>query len=123
MIITDKIIGQIKKLNGVNCAPYAKTFGKNQEKVNQIFGYCGIPRSRTHDVNGAYGGTYYIDVPNIFRDFDADENDEKNYDFYYTDEYITAVIQTGAQIVYRLGVTIEWGSKKYTCHPPKDFAK
>ena len=25
--------------------------------------------------------------------------------------------------MYRLGVTIEWGSKKYSCNPPQDFAK
>ena len=123
MIITDKIIGKVKELNGVNCAPYAKSWGDNQVFINQIFRYCGIPRSRTHDVNGSYGGSYFVDVPNIFRNFDADENDPESYDFYYTDEYIGAIIKTGAQIVYRLGVTIEWGSKKYACHPPKDFAK
>ena len=76
-----------------------------------------------HDCCGSYGGCYYIDVPNIFRDFDADENDPTSYDFYYSDEYITAIIKTGAQIVYRLGITIEWGSKKYRAFPPKDFAK
>ena len=123
MIITDKIIGKVKELNGVNCAPYTKSWGDNQVFINQIFRYCGIPRSRTHDVNGSYGGSYFVDVPNIFRNFDADENDPESYDFYYTDEYIGAIIKTGAQIVYRLGVTIEWGSKKYACHPPKDFAK
>lgn len=123
MIITDKKIGTIKELNGVNCAPYSSNWGDNQVFINQVFGYCGIPRSRTHDVNGSYGGCYFVDVPNIFRDFDADENDENSYDFYYTDEYITAIIKTGAKIVYRLGVTIEWGSKKYRANPPKDFAK
>ena len=62
-------------------------------------------------------------MPNIFRDFDADENDPANYDFHYSDEYITAIIESGANVVYRLGITIEWGSKKYTSIPPKDFAK
>ena len=123
MIITDKKIGTIKDLNGVNCAPYSSNWGDNQVFINQVFGYCGITRSRTHDVNGAYGGCYFVDVPNIFRDFNSDENDENSYDFYYTDEYITAIIKTGAKIVYRLGVTIEWGSKKYSCNPPQDFAK
>jgi hypothetical protein len=123
MIITDNVIGKVKELNGVNCAPYAKGCQANQGYIDQVFGYCGIPRSRTHDVNGMYGACYFIDVPNIFRDFDADETDENNYDFYYTDEYISAIIKTGAQIVYRLGVTIEWGSKKYTANPPKDFTK
>lgn len=123
MKIKKEIIGNIKELHGVNCAPYVASCGKEQFIIRQLFGYCGIPRSRTHDVNGAYGGSYFIDVPNIFRDFNADENDEKNFDFYYTDEYLTAIIKTGAQIVYRLGVTIEWGSKKYAANPPANFAK
>lgn len=29
MIITDKKIGEIKELNGVNCAPYSRIFGGN----------------------------------------------------------------------------------------------
>lgn len=123
MLITDKIIGKVKELNGVNCAPYGKRGGSNQTKIEEVFGYCGITRSRLHDCCGSYGGSYFVDVPNIFRDFDADENDPKNYDFYYSDEYITAIINTGAKIVYRLGITIEWGSKKYMAFPPKDFGK
>ena len=98
MLITDKIIGKVKELNGVNCAPYGKRGGSNQTKIEEVFGYCGITRSRLHDCCGSYGGSYFVDVPNIFRDFDADENDPKNYDFYYSDEYITAIINTGAKI-------------------------
>ena len=78
MIITDKKIGTIKDLNGVNCAPYSSNWGDNQVFINQVFGYCGITRSRTHDVNGAYGGCYFVDVPNIFRDFNSDEKDENS---------------------------------------------
>ncbi|MBR5307364.1 MAG: hypothetical protein IKU43_01215 [Clostridia bacterium] len=121
--ITNNICGQMRKLHGVNCAPHAKGSGINQGLTKKIFTYCGTPHSRLHDCMGTYGGTYFIDVPNIFRDFDADENDPASYDFYYSDEYIQSIINCGTQIVYRLGVTIEWGTKKYSCHPPKDFAK
>ena len=123
MRITENIIGHIKELNGVNCAPYEQRPGANQGRIDRFFKYLGIPRSRLHDCCGKWGGTYFVDVPNIFRNFDADENDPANYDFHYSDEYITAIIKSGAQIVYRLGITIEWGSKKYTSIPPKDFAK
>ena len=123
MKIAKQVIGSIHELHGVNCAPYSKKSESNQHLVDKIFGYAGIPRSRLHDVCGSYGGCYYVDVPNIFRDFDADEYNPDSYDFHYTDEYIAAIIKTGAQIVYRLGVTIEWGSKKYTSCPPKDFHK
>jgi hypothetical protein len=123
MLITDKVYAPVKELHGVNCAPYNKRAGDNQARIDAFFKYLGIPRSRLHDCCGSYGGTYFVDVPNIFRDFDADENNPENYDFHYSDEYIGAIIRSGAQIVYRLGVTIEWGSKKYTAHPPKDYAK
>ena len=35
----------------------------------------GIPYSRLHDVGGWLGGGLYVDIPNLFPDFDADEND------------------------------------------------
>jgi len=123
MRITENVIGKIKELNGVNCAPYEQRGGANQKRINAFFKYLGIPRSRLHDCCGKWGGTHFVDVPNIFRDFDADENDPANYDFHYSDEYITAIIESGANVVYRLGITIEWGSKKYTSIPPRDFAK
>ena len=119
--VSDRPIGKIRELHGVNCAPYSSSYGSDQKLVDEIFGYAGVPRSRLHDCCGAYGGKYYVDIPNIFRDFSADENDPQSYDFYYTDEYIAAIVKTGAQIVYRLGVTIEHGSKKYTVNPPEDF--
>jgi len=118
-----RIIKPVKELHGVNCAPYSKMSGADQPMIRECFGEIGVPYSRTHDCQGGYGGCYFIDVPNIFRNFDADENDEESYDFYYSDEYLKAIVEAGTKIVYRLGVTIEWGSKKYTCHPPKDFAK
>lgn len=123
IVVGNESIGKIKELHGVNCAPYSKNLGAKQARTQKIFEYAGVPRSRLHDCCGSYGGAYFVDVPNIFRDFDADENDPNSYDFYYTDEYIGAIIRTGAQLVYRLGITIEWGSKKYRAHPPKDYAK
>ena len=45
----------------------------------------GIPYSRLHDVGGAFSSNLYVDIPNIFRDFDADENDPASYDFAFTD--------------------------------------
>ncbi len=123
--LTTKNSGPIRELHGVNCAPYEHRAAYLQETtlVDELFGYAGIPRSRLHDVNYPWGGMYFVDIPNIFRDFDADPYDPNNYDFHYTDEYIGCIIRTGAQIVYRLGVTIEHGSKKYATLPPKDNHK
>jgi len=119
----DERAGKILPLHAVNCAPYNKTMGANQHYVQKYFTEAHIPYSRLHDCCGSFGGCYYVDVPNIFRNFDADENDEASYDFYYTDEYLAAIVKAGCEPYYRLGVTIEHGSKKYVCHPPKDFAK
>lgn len=119
---SDKI-KRIKPLHGVNNAPYEKDTGKNQQLIEECFREIGVPYACLHDFCGSYGGCYFVDVPNIFRDFDADENDPANYEFHYTDEAISAIVNTGAQIVYRLGVTIEWGTKQYVSHPPRDYEK
>lgn len=44
-----------------------------------------IPYSRLHDVGGWFGKNMFVDIPNVFRDFDADENDPASYDFAFTD--------------------------------------
>lgn len=119
----DKVTGPVKPLHGVCCAPYSAMQGKNQRAIQKYFTQGRIPYCRLHDCGGGYGGSYFVDIPNIFPDFDADENDPASYDFHYTDEYIGAIQAAGCEAYYRLGVTIEWGSKKITSLPPKDFAK
>jgi len=123
MRITENVYAPIKELHGVNCAPYNKRAGDNQTKIDTVFKYLGTPRSRLHDCCGSYGGSYFVDVSNIFQNFDADEHAPESYDFHYSDEYIGAIIRSGANVVYRLGETIEWGSKKYRTYPPKDAHK
>ena len=85
----------------------------------------GIPFSRLHDVGGPYGGNRFVDVPNIFRDFDADENDPENYDFAFTDHLIRHLVEAGVEPYYRLGVTIENQRyiKPYRIFPPKSPEK
>jgi len=87
----------------------------------------GVPYARLHDVASQFGMNLYVDIPNIFRDFDADENDPKNYDFTYTDLYLKALVDNGVEPYFRLGVTIENSvretKKAYRIYPPKDFAK
>ena len=114
-----KEVGAIKPLHGVNNAP-VRPNGKQDE-----FRKAGIPFVRTHDTYGAWGGAHYVDIPNVFPDFDADENDPASYDFAFTDAYLKPLVKAGCKIFYRLGVTIEnnWRIKAYNIHPPKDFAK
>ncbi len=118
-----KITGSVKPLNGICCAPYSISYGPNQRYINRYIKEGNIPYCRLHDCCGGYGGTYFVDITNVFPNFDADENDPANYDFYYSDEYITAVQNAGCEVYYRLGETIEWGSKKYRTNKPRDFEK
>ncbi len=118
-----RTVGNMKPLNGVNCAPYALMRGDDQTLIQECFTELHTTYSRLHDCCGPYGGCNYIDIPNIFRDFDADETLESSYDFHYSDEYIGAIEKAGTDIVYRLGITIEWGTKKYRTQPPADYAK
>lgn len=55
----------------------------------------GIPYSRLHDVNGAFGGYKYVDIPNIFRDFSADVDDPESYDFTFTDLLLKQLVNAG----------------------------
>ena len=66
------IIGKIKPLHGVNNSP--ETYGD----VLPEFIEAGIPYVRTHDTAGAFGGTHFIDIPNVFPNFDADPDDPKD---------------------------------------------
>ena len=85
----------------------------------------GIPYSRLHDVGGAFGSNRFVDIPNIFRDFDADENDPANYDFTFTDHLVNNLVKANVEPYFRLGVTIEnqCAIKSYYIYPPKDYAK
>ncbi len=85
----------------------------------------GIPFSRLHDVGDWYGHNIWVDIPNLFRDFDADVNDPASYDFAFTDLMITALIENGVEPFFRLGVSIENAHdvKAYRIFPPKDNQK
>ena len=96
--------------------------------LTEFFHYvteAGIPYSRLHDVGGVFGGGRFVDIPNVFRNFDADETDPKNYDFTFTDHLITALVEAGVEPYYRLGITIENQAyiKAYHTYPPKDPEK
>ncbi len=85
----------------------------------------GCPFSRLHDVQGVYGGGRWVDIPNLFRDFDADPTDPASYDFTFTDLLMNALVERGIEPFFRLGVTIENQHyiKSYRIDPPKDFQK
>ena len=116
------VTGPVKPVNGVGQPPLIGWAGTN------MFHYlteAGVPFSRLHDVGGAFGGNRFVDIPNVFRDFDADENDPASYDFAFTDILLKGLADAKVKPLYRLGVTIEnaTGVKAYRVYPPKDYAK
>lgn len=76
-------------------------------------------------MGGRFGGGCFVDIPNLFRDFDADPEDPAAYDFTFTDMLLEALVQSGAEPFFRLGVTIENQAciKSYRIDPPKDTLK
>ncbi len=117
----EKVIGRIKPMHGIGQPPITGL-------SNSMFHYlkeAGIPYSRLHDVGGWMGSGLYVDIPNLFPDFDADEDDPASYDFAYTDKIIEGLVNVGCEPYFRLGVTIENAHmvKAHRIFPPKDFGK
>ena len=119
----DRVTGPIRAVHGTGQGPL---LGYDDFSMFRYLKEAGIPYARLHDVAGAFGKNLFVDIPNIFRDFDADENDPKNYDFAFTDLYLQKLIENGVEPYFRLGVTIENAALRVhpeRIAPPKDFAK
>ena len=83
---------KIKPLHGVNNSPL------KLDKPIDTFIEAGIPYTRLHDTGGAYGRNVFVDIPNIFPDFDADENDPASYRFEFTDAYLKQLYASGTKV-------------------------
>ena len=120
-----KAVGKMKPMHAVGQPPYTGGFLSFDFTHIRHLEAAGMPYSRLHDVGGAFGGNRFVDIPNIFRDFDADETLEENYDFAFTDVLIEALEKYHVKPIFRLGVTIENQAhiKAYRIHPPKDYGK
>ena len=70
-----KTVKKMKPMHGGGQPPSPTSAG-----MYHYLAEAGIPFSRLHDVGGAFGSNRFVDIPNIFRDFDADENDPASYD-------------------------------------------
>jgi len=110
--------GRIRALHGGNGGPLGGgglidlTAGQRELR---------IPYVRLHDCH--WPNPDVVDVHAVFPSFNADAVRPESYDFSRTDEYIQGVIDTGAQVVYRLGESIEHTRRKYHVHPPADPEK
>lgn len=119
----NKVNGVIKPMNAVNNGPVGGGV-RGETPFVKNFRDAKIPFARLHDsaFYEPYGGCWSVDVHRIFRDFNADENDPKNYIFEPTDNYLKNIDESGTKIFYRLGAAIEHYYKFGTI-PPKDYLK
>ena len=122
---TSKTLGTIKPMHAVGQPPFDGGFLKFDFSYIKHLKDANIPYSRLHDVGGAFGGNRFVDIPNIFRNFDADENDPANYHFAFTDILLEAMYSYDVKPIFRLGVTIENQGhiEAFHIYPPKDNAK
>jgi hypothetical protein len=120
---TETVIGNIKKLNGGNLAPPISNV-KTGYDVRKEFQELNMPLTRLHDAPLDNPGCRLIDIPCIFANFHADENDERNYYFKQSDDYIRCCIdECETAGYYQLGASIEHSEKKYFVAPPEDTGK
>ena len=122
-VFPGETIGSIKKVNGVGQPPIT---GAASSDMIHYLAEANIPYARLHDVGGTFGGGRFVDIPNVFPDFDADENDPASYAFAYTDWLLEELHKYGVEPVYRLGVTIENAVALYASprvYPPADYGK
>lgn len=116
-----KPIGKIKPMHAINNAPIMGA----DDRMFHYIAEGGFPLLRLHDTGGSYGNGTFVDIANIFRNFEADENDPKSYDFAFTDWLLNKINEQKAKFFYRLGATIENHQKikAYNIFPPKDKLK
>ncbi len=117
----DETIGIIKEMNSVGQPPMVGISVNHFHYLTEA----NMRYSRLHDVAGPFGGNMFVDIPNIFRDFDADETDPASYDFAFTDILIKGLMDAKCEPIFRLGVSIEnyQHIKAYRIFPPKDYDK
>ena len=86
-------------------------------ETNALFTAANMTSCRTHDIN-------CTDIHRIFPDFSKDVNDENSYNFAECDEVIAAIVDTGMEPFFRLGISY---SNPVADHdylvPPADYTK
>lgn len=110
--------GVIRALHGVNKGPLAPG---GLIDLTDSFRALKIPFIRLHDCH--WPNPDVVDIHALFPRSEADPILPSSYDFKRTDQYISAILATGAQIVFRLGESIEHTPDKRHVHPPPDPAK
>lgn len=111
-------LGPVRALHGINKGPLAP--GGLIDLTDQMR-ELGVPSIRLHDCH--WPNPDVVDIHAVFPNFAADPARPESYDFRRTDDYLAAARATGAEIVFRLGESIEHEKVKRFVHPPADVGK
>ena len=111
-------VGEVRPLHGINKGPLA---ANGLVDVTEAQKRLRVPSTRLHDCH--HPNPMVVDIHAVFPDPEADPASPASYDFRATDEYIAAVRATGAEVIYRLGESIEHQTIKRHVHPPRDPAR
>jgi xylan 1,4-beta-xylosidase len=110
--------GELRALHGINKGPLS---ANGLIDVTEAQRRLRVPSIRLHDCH--HPNPDVVDVHAVFPNPEADPSLPASYDFRATDEYIAAVRATGAEVIYRLGESIEHQTVKRHVHPPRDPAR
>lgn len=110
--------GELRALHGLNKGPLA---ANGLVEVTEAQKRLRPPSNRLHDCH--HPNPDVVDLHAVFPNPEADPALPASYDFRPTDEYIAAVRATGAEVIYRLGESIEHQTFKRHVHPPRDPAR
>ena len=114
-------VGPVKMLNGVcNATPLS---GSRRFSLKDLVDKLEIPHYRFHDASLENPGISLVDVSRVFPLFHADPDKPENYNFKPTDDYLKSVVESGAEIEFRLGESIENSRHVYRVNPPQDNEK
>jgi len=114
----NKPAGVFRPLHGINKGPLVAGGLIDLRAPHRAL---SIPWVRLHDCH--WPNADVVDCHVIFPDETADPADPVSYDFRRTDEYLRAIHETGAQIIYRLGESIDHTNDRRFTHPPRDPQK
>ena len=111
-----KPVRPMGKQNGTNNGPLHTHYDETEAFLDM-----GVDFVRFHETHSPLANC--VEVPYIFRDFDADENDPANYFFAETDAVIAAAVKMNCEIMYRFGMGTETTKPLLYCVVPKDYEK
>lgn len=110
---------KLKAVHGVNLGPVHR---EGLVDLTDRFREARFPFVRLHDCPLSYRET--VDIPCVFPLFHLDPEDERNYRFGRTDAYLKRIVDVGAEVVYRLGVSIQGNPNfRFDTDPPEDPEK